>query len=66
MVFGYFFVELYVFGDPGWAFSELPLNITVQFGIAAIGSILFIKTSRKNIIDNFPQVFDKIFISENT
>ena len=66
MVFGYFIVELYIFKDPGWAFGELPLNFSVQFGIGAIGSLLFVKTSRKNIINNFPQVFDKIFILEES
>ena len=66
MVFGYFIVELYIFRDPGWAFGELPLNFIVQFGIGAIGSLLFVKTSRKNIIINFPQVFDKIFIIEES
>jgi len=63
MVFGYFFVELLVFGDPGWAFGELPLNFFVQFLTGVIGSILFVRIWRKNIIDSFPQVFDKIFIS---
>jgi uncharacterized membrane protein len=66
MVFGYFFVELLIFGDPGWAYSELPLNFFVQFLIGAIGSILFVRIWRKNIIDSFPQVFDKIFIIENS
>jgi len=64
MVFGYFIVQLYIFGDPGWAFGELPLNFTVQFGIGAVGSLLFTRAARKNIIENFPQVFDKIFIIE--
>ena len=66
MVFGYFFVELLVFGDPGWAFGELPLNFFVQFLTGVIGSILFVRIWRKSIIDSFPQVFDKIFISENS
>jgi len=65
MVFGYFFVELFIFRDPGLAFSELPLNFIVQFGIGVIGSLIFVKTSRRNIIDNFPQVFEKIFIIED-
>lgn len=66
MVFGYFFVELLIFGDPGWAFGELPLNFFVQFLIGVIGSILFVRIWRKNIIDSFPQVFDKLFIIENS
>lgn len=65
MVFGYFFVELYVFRDPGWAFGELPLNFGVQFSVGVIGTIIFITTSRKNIIINFPHVFEKIFIMES-
>lgn len=64
MVFGYFLVEYFIFADPGWATTELALNFTVQFGIGAIGSILFAKTLRRNIIDSMPQVFDKIFIIE--
>ena len=66
MVFGYFFVELLIFGDPGWAFGELPLNFFVQFLIGVISSILFARIWRKSIIDSFPQVFDKIFIIENS
>ncbi|MHA1931256.1 MAG: ECF transporter S component [Promethearchaeota archaeon] len=62
MVFGYFFVELYIFGDPGWAFGELPYNFFIQFLIGVIGSIIFIRIWRKSIIDHFPQVFDKIFL----
>ncbi|MFW9773504.1 MAG: ECF transporter S component [Promethearchaeota archaeon] len=65
MVFGYFFVELYIFRDPGWAFGELPLNFGVQFGVGVIGTIIFIISSRKNIIINFPHVFEKIFILES-
>jgi len=62
MVFGYFFVELYIFGDPGWAFGELPFNFFIQFLIGVIGSIIFVRIWRKSIIDHFPQVFDKIFL----
>lgn len=64
MVFGYFLVELYIFRDPGWAFGELPLNFFVQFGIGIIGTVLFIRTTRKSLIMNFSQVFEKIFIFE--
>jgi len=64
MVFGYFFVELFIFGDPGWAFGELPFNFFIQFLIGVIGSIIFVRIWRKNIIDHFPQVFDKIFLIE--
>lgn len=65
MVFGYFLVELYIFGNPGWAFGELPLNFGVQFSVGVIGTILFITTSRKSIIINFPNVFEKIFKMES-
>ncbi len=62
MVFGYFFTELLIFQDPGWAFGELPGNLILQFGLGATASILFTITARKNIIDNLPQVFEKLYI----
>jgi len=65
MVSGYFLAELYIFRDPGWAFSELPLNFFVQFLIGVIGSLLFTYSFRKNIIESYPQVFDNIFIEED-
>jgi len=65
MVFGYFVVELFFFGDPGWAFGELPFNFFIQFLTGVIGSIIFVRIWRKSIIDQFPQVFDKIFLFEN-
>ncbi|KKN14955.1 hypothetical protein LCGC14_0990820 [marine sediment metagenome] len=64
MVFGYFFVELFFFGDPGWAFGELPFNFFIQFLTGVIGSIIFVRIWRKSIVDQFPQVFDKIFLFE--
>jgi len=64
MVFGYFFTELFIFQDPGWAFGELPFNFTIQFGIGIVGSIIFAFTFRKSIVDNLPQVFDKIYLLE--
>ncbi|MFX1277187.1 MAG: ECF transporter S component [Promethearchaeota archaeon] len=65
MVFGYFFGELIIFQNPGWAFEELPFNFFIQFGIGIIGSIIFIISFRKSIIEGLPQVFDKIFILED-
>lgn len=63
MVYGYFLYEIFLWGVPG-ALYELFLNGIIQFGLGAISAILFILAIRKNIIDNFPQVFDKIFITE--
>ena len=63
MVFGYFIYELVLFGYPA-AIYEFILNGIIQFGISVIVALTFAKTVRKNIIDNLPQVFDKIFIVE--
>ena len=61
---GYFIFETFFLsvGIPS-ALVEVPGNM-FQFIVAAIISILFIAASRKNIIDGFPQVFDKVFVSE--
>ena len=61
MVYGYFLYELFVFGLPA-AIYELILNGIIQFGLAGLIALIFISTARKAIIDNLPQVFDKIFI----
>ncbi len=63
MVFGYFIYELIIFGFPA-ALYEFILNSTIQFGLSALIAIFFARTFRRNIIDNLPQVFDKIFIFE--
>jgi uncharacterized membrane protein len=59
---GYFIYEAYIlqFGV-AVALVELPGNF-FQFGFAAVGSILLITASRKNIIQALPHVFNKIFI----
>ncbi len=63
---GYFVYEAFILGlGVAVALVEMPGNF-FQFGFAVIGSILLITTSRKNIIESLPQVFDKIFISIET
>ena len=60
--FGYFIYEAFILKlGTAVALVEVPGNF-FQFGFAAIGSILLIGASRKNIIDALPQVFNKIFI----
>ncbi|MFX1418293.1 MAG: ECF transporter S component [Promethearchaeota archaeon] len=61
MVYGYFLYELFVYGLPA-AVYELILNGIIQFGLGGLIALIFIATARKVIIDNLPQVFDKIFI----
>lgn len=61
MVYGYFLYELFVYGLPA-AVYELLLNGIIQFGLGGLIALIFISTARKPIIDNLPQVFDKIFI----
>ena len=64
--FGYFIYEAYILalGVPV-AVVEMPGNF-IQFGIAAISSVLLITASRKNIIEGFPQAFNKVFIIESS
>lgn len=62
---GYFIYEAYILGlGVELALIEVPGNL-FQFLFAAIGSILLIGASRKNITEGIPQVFDKIFIIED-
>jgi uncharacterized membrane protein len=61
MVYGYFLYELFVYGLPA-AVYELILNGIIQFGLGGLIALIFISTARKPIIDNLPQVFDKIFV----
>jgi len=63
---GYFIYEAFIlrFGI-AVALVEMPGNF-FQFGFAAIGSILLITASRKNIIESLPQIFNKIFIPIET
>ncbi|MFX1375945.1 MAG: ECF transporter S component [Promethearchaeota archaeon] len=63
MTYGYFLYEIYLYGVPA-AVYELFLNGIIQFGLGGVIAIVFITTSRKILIDNLPQVFDKIFISK--
>lgn len=63
MVSGYFITEILMYGFPS-ALFEFFLNLGIQFGLAAISTILFIIAFRKNIVINLPQAFDKIFVSE--
>jgi len=63
---GYFLYEAFILGlGVAVALVEMPGNF-FQFGFAAIGSILLVIASRKNIIESLPQIFDKIFISIET
>ena len=63
---GYFLYEAFILGfGVAVALVEVPGNF-FQFGFAAIGSILLVIASRKNIIESLPQIFDKIFISIET
>ena len=59
---GYFIYEAFIlnFGVMT-ALAEVPGNF-FQFGFAAVSSILLITATRKNLITNLPQVFNKIFI----
>jgi uncharacterized membrane protein len=62
--FGYFIYEAFILNlGIAIALVEVPGNF-FQFGFAAIVSILLILASRKNIIEALPQVFNKVFISE--
>lgn len=59
---GYFIYEAFILNlGIGVALVEVPGNF-FQFGFAAISSTLLITATRKNLISNFPQVFNKIFI----
>ncbi len=64
MVFGYFIYEVIIFGVPS-ALYEFVLNGIIQFGLGGLIAFIFIISARKNIVDNLPQVFDKIFIIES-
>lgn len=60
MVIGYFLYEIIIFGIPAASY-ELILNGIIQFGLGGLIAITFIATARKPIINNLPQVFDKVF-----
>jgi uncharacterized membrane protein len=61
MVYGYFLYEVFVYGFQA-ALFELLLNGLIQFGLGGLIALIFASTARKPIIDNLPQVFDKIFV----
>ena len=63
MVFGYFIYEIVLWGFAS-ALYEVILNGIIQFGISGIISILLILAIRETIIQNFPQVFDRLFIAK--
>lgn len=65
MVFGYFIYEIILWGFAS-ALYEVILNGIIQFGITSLISLLIIFAVRKNIIQSFPQVLDKIFIPIET
>ena len=65
MVFGYFIYEILLWGFAS-ALYEVILNGIVQFGVAGVISLLLILGVRKSIVQGFPQVFDKIFITKET
>lgn len=65
MVFGYFIYEILLWGFAS-ALYEVILNGIVQFGVAGVISLLLIIGVRKSIVQSFPQVFDKIFITIET
>ncbi|MCK4779530.1 MAG: ECF transporter S component [Candidatus Lokiarchaeota archaeon] len=65
MVFGYFIYEIFLWGFAS-ALYEVILNGIVQFGVAGVISLLLILGVRKSIVQGFPQVFDKIFITKET
>lgn len=61
MVIGYFLYEVLIFGVP-MATYELILNGLMQFGLGGLIAIIFTLSSRRNLIENLPQVFEKIFM----
>ncbi|MFX1279451.1 MAG: ECF transporter S component [Promethearchaeota archaeon] len=60
MAYGYFLYEIFIYGVVA-AVYELILNGIIQFGLGGIIAITLIAATRKQIIENLPQVFDKIF-----
>ncbi len=64
MIFGYFIYEIMIFGMPS-ALYEFFLNAIFQFGLGAIISLAFTISARKRIVESMPQVFDKVFITED-
>ncbi|MHA1106368.1 MAG: ECF transporter S component [Promethearchaeota archaeon] len=65
MVFGYFIVEIILYGFPS-ALFEFFFNGAIQFGLGVLSALIFAFVARKNIIDNLPQVFDKVYLQLNS
>ncbi|MHA1724882.1 MAG: ECF transporter S component [Promethearchaeota archaeon] len=63
MVFGYFLYEILLFGVPA-ALYESIFNGIIQLGLGAIIACIFIASTRKRIVDTFPQAFSKIYLME--
>ncbi len=61
MVIGYFLYEIILWGFEA-ALIEVILNGSIQFGLGAFMSLFFAFTSRKTIVDNLPNVFNKVFV----
>jgi uncharacterized membrane protein len=60
MTIGYFLYEIILFGIAAASY-ELILNGIIQFGLGGLIALTFIAAARKPIINNLPQVFDKVF-----
>jgi uncharacterized membrane protein len=60
MALGYFYYEIIIFGIAAASY-ELILNGIIQFGLGGLIAITFIAAARKPIVNNLPQVFDKVF-----
>ena len=60
MAIGYFVVEIFMYGLSA-ALIEVPGNL-FQLLFGMVTSLILITTARKSIVNNLPQVFDKIFI----
>ncbi len=65
MVIGYFLYEVLIFGVPG-AIYESIFNGIIQFGVGAAVACIFIAITRKSIVENLPQVFSKVYITESS
>jgi len=65
MVFGYFIAEIILYGFPS-ALFELFFNGAIQFGLGVLSALIFAFVARKNIVDNLPQVFDKVYLQFNS
>ena len=63
MAFGYFIFEAIFYGGLA-AMYELILNGVIQFGLGALIALLLMFGMRKNLVENMPQVFEKIFLTE--